>query len=583
MIPSENTLIGWLQEAKSMGQQGQWHKAERLYRKILSAKPDQAEAFYGQANACYHLGRHELGLAAIAKFIALRSGNAAGRYTQALLLAALGQGDQAIVAYRAALSLNPAFIQAQFNLGLLYQEQGQLDQALHWLEAAALAAPHPLTLCGLGGALLKAERNAEAIACFLRAQALEPAAEGADFGLAMGYENQGDHAAAIAHYRKAFGSDKPAVKAEAANRLGLLLSKLGRAEESAEAFRQGLAATPDDPQMWLNLGGVLVDCGQHDGAKEAFGRAIKIEPDNAQAHSFLAYRLLAEGDDRQGWPEHEWRLKAASCKIPHLDAPRFTLDMPAGTRVLIQTEQGFGDSLQFARYGKILAERGYRPILQAPAPLTRLLQTLDGVEVPEETVQALQIDACIPLMSLPLAFAGEIPLADGYLRVPPGGGQDLPALDPALFHVGVVWAGDPKHPQDSYRSLPAGALGALRDLPGLCLHSLQKPSRAADLAEIGRHLPVEDWSGHLHDFADTARAVQQMDLVLTVDTSIAHLAGALGKPVWVLLAYEAEWRWRRQGESTPWYRSARLWRQRKMGDWDEVMHRLRAELADYIG
>ncbi len=292
----------------------------------------------------------------------------------------------------------------------------------------------------------------------------------------------------------------------------------------------------------------------------------------------------------RGWEEYEWRLKQRS--VPPRLVPQPMWDgaaLPNGT-ILLYAEQGMGDTIQAVRYARLVKERVGTVLLECPAALRGLLAGcpgIDGVVDPDAAVPA--VDVQLPLMSLPRIFAtrpdtipGHVPyvfteaaLRERWPRELSSGGEGR------TLRVGIVWQGNPKLPGDMYRSVKLAQFAPLAAVPGVELYSLQKGTGAEQLAALAGQFAVTDLAGQIApDFRDTAAAIENLDLVISVDTSVAHLTGALGRPVWVLLPYYPDWRWRRQGEESPWYPSARLFRQRRRGDWAEVFERVAAALAE---
>jgi hypothetical protein len=331
--------------------------------------------------------------------------------------------------------------------------------------------------------------------------------------------------------------------------------------------------------------------GRPEAALQALERAIALAPDYADAHWNRALTLLLAGDFAQGWPAYEWRWRATGMREPDLAAPRWDGGPLDGQTILLHAEQGLGDSIHFVRYAPLVAARGGRVIVQCPAPLARLLATCAGVArvIPRgEPLPPFELQA--PLMSLPGLLntrLDNIPAEVPYLAPPAGAGAAAQAALAALAAlgarrtVGVVWAGNPAHENDRNRSCPARCFAAL-GAPERALVSLQKGAGADDIAAIPGAL---DLGPRLEDFAATAAAIARLDLVIAVDTATAHLAGALGRPVWLLLPHAPEWRWQLRRDDSPWYPTMRLFRQERPGDWPGVFERvgeaLKSALSGY--
>ncbi len=404
----------------------------------------------------------------------------------------------------------------------------------------------PATLKARGAALFDAGDTAGALACF------DGAAEG-------------DPADAETHFRR-----------------GLALAAFARLDEAVAAFRRADTLAPERESVLTNLGTMLRRRGDLDAAVAAHERAVRAAPQSPAAHYGLAFTLLTRGDYARGFAEYEWRLALPGWRRPALELPRWHGDTMAGT-LLVAGEQGHGDMIQGARYLPWAARHAGRVVVEAHAPLVRLFGLVPGVEVvPFDPDTPPAADACVPFCSLPWTAGtmhDSVPGAP-YLAVP-ADGPALPATSPGCWRVGLVWSGDPDQPANRFRAVPPGALRPLAARADVAAFSLQMgtPGAAArpggPLADV-----VADVTPRLGDFADTAAIMAQLDLVVTVDTATAHLAGALGRPVWVLLGYWADWRWGRRGDAgTPWYPSARLFRQPAPGDWGDVGRRLAEALG----
>lgn len=384
------------------------------------------------------------------------------------------------------------------------------------------------------------------------------------------------------HYLRALAIEPD--HADAHYNMGLYHRDAGELEEAQERYRRALEIKPNYHQVHNNLGNVLRELGDYTEAIDSYRRALAARPDHAAAHMNLGICLLLTGQFEEGWGEYEWRWRTRTFKgkRPKLGGPAWDGAPLEGRRILIHAEQGLGDTIQFARYAPLVAARGGRVTVLCQASLAGLLGTLDGVEavVPQgEPVPDHDRNASI--MSLPGLFGtalGTIPREIPYLRVPE---RRAGRLEQALSvaggrrKIGIVWAGNPENTNDKARSCPLRHFLALGRVPGVALFSLQKEQPAEDpLSAPG----VTDLGPSLDDFADTAAAVERLDLVITVDTAVAHLAGALGRPVWLALPFVPDWRWLLKRDDSPWYPSVRLFRQPRRGDWDHVFARLGAAL-----
>ena len=401
---------------------------------------------------------------------------------------------------------------------------------------------------------------------------------------------------------------------------GMALQACGRAAEAADAFVRVIRIAPGVAAVWANLGVVLIEIGQVDAALEALEMAINIDPQLAAAHANRAIALrelgrfedalqasdqaltlapddpaalcnrsvceLLTGDLEQGFRDHEnrWRLEPGLSQRRAFAAPQwFGQEDIAGKTLLIHAEQGFGDAIQFCRYAPMLAARGAHVVLEAPRPLLPVLRSLEGVETLVAAGDPLpRFDLHCPLMSLPLALGTRletIPAESPYLVAPAERVARWSAElgPPAAPRVGLVWFGKPTHLNDRNRSIPlARFLGALPG--GLELFSLQDRARPEDAAALAARPDICRFDGRLGDFGDTAALASLMDMVIAVDTSVAHLAAALGRPTWILLPFSPDWRWLLGRDDSPWYPSVRLFRQPARGDWDAALAEVRTAL-----
>lgn len=390
-------------------------------------------------------------------------------------------------------------------------------------------------------------------------------------------------------------------EAEFHNNLGLVLAALDRNDEAVAAHRAAIALRPGHVTAWNNLGLALQAMNRLPDAIDAYRHALAGDPGFAHAHWNLALALLADGDYAEGWREYEWRLRLPELggNAPRPPAPRWFGEDLAGRSVLVTTEQGQGDAIQFIRFAKVLSGRGARVVVETQAPVARLLATAPGVAgiralLPADMSEAsetcnrrpqVSFDYSIPLLSVPGVLglgASDLACEVPYLRVDPARREaSLAAIANAtgsVRRIGLAWAGSPHHANDRRRSIPLAALAPLLRLPGIAWYSLQKGAGVGEIATVPEASRLV--SSELgDDFGDTAALVDALDAVVSVDTSVAHLAGALGKPVYVLLPFAPDWRWGITGDRTPWYPTARLVRQPAVGDWDGAVAALAASLS----
>ena len=367
--------------------------------------------------------------------------------------------------------------------------------------------------------------------------------------------------------------------AEAHNNRGNVLKDMQRYEEALNAYATAISLKPDIAEIHSNQGNILIALHRYNQALASYSKAIALKPDFAEANYHKGMLNLLLGNFEAGWRLHEWRWQTAQLR----DFAR-TFKQPlwlgeqsiAGKTILLHYEQGFGDTIQFIRYAALVEALGATVILGIPADLVSLFRTLKGNFTLIADGDALpEFDLHCPLMSLPLAFGttiDTIPAQIPYLAADPQ--QRLAwhdRLGPKLRpRIGLVWSGNPNHINDRYRSMTLRTLAPLLN-ENYAFHSLQKELRTEDRAALAKFPQLHSHSEALHDFTDTAALIAELDVVITIDTSVAHLAGAMGKPVWILLSYAADYRWLTERSDSPWYPTARLLRQDSIGDWSSVI------------
>jgi tetratricopeptide (TPR) repeat protein len=514
-------------------------------------------------------------------------------FNQALAHQRAGRLDEAERVCRQLLAVDPASSDANHLMGVVAYQLGRHDSALEHLHRALVQRPDIPELHNMLGVIYRAlGRTNEAIASHQRAVRLRPNSSAAHNNLGILHAEQGRAAAAIAHFEEAARLDPDL--AEVHLNLARVVAEQDRVEEALSHCRRALELRPDYVGAHNSLGVLLKQLGQNDEALAHFETALRLKPSDPDAHFHAATTLLALGSFERGWYEFEWRWLTT----PPKSAPRefrHTLWMGADVSnqvVLLHAEQGLGDTLQFCRYAPLVAARTRQAFLEVQPELVRLLEaslTSNNLAVIGRTVnfpgagRLPLFDYHCPLMSLPRIFSG--PPADicavPYLHADPSQTENWRRRLSGLAgkKVGLVWAGRPGYPVDKRRSMTLAQLAALASVPGISFVSLQKGDAARQAASPPPGMAIYDATPDLHDFADTAALVMALDLVIAVDTAPAHLAGALGKPVWLLNRFDNCWRWGIGRDDTPWYPTMRLFRQQRLGDWESVIAAVAAELA----
>jgi Flp pilus assembly protein TadD len=448
---------------------------------------------------------------------------------------------------RRALALKPDHAEAQNALGIALKNLGRLDEAIACFQQLLQRKPdYAVAHNNLGNALRKQEKLEAAAACYRRAIELQP-----DY-------------------------------APAHNNLGLTWKDLGDPDRAVACCRRALELMPGYVEAYNNLGNALTYQGKLEEAVACYEHALQRKPDDADAHFNRSLVWLRRGDFDRGWPEYEWRWRMKEYRPPPFRQPLWDGRPAQGQTILLDAEQGFGDTLQFIRYASLVKERGATVLVQCPRPLLRLLASCLGVDEAigqGEDLPAFDLHA--PLLSLPGIFRTSlerIPAEVPYLFADPGLVERWRAeLGPiAGRKIGIFWQGTTTDPA---RIIPLGCYESLAGLPGVRLVSLQKGSGVEQLPGLAGRFPVVEVGSRLDDFMDTAAVLRNLDLVIACDTAVAHLAGALGIGVWVALPFAADWRWLLDRSDSPWYPTMRLFRQKRRGDWAGVFQEIRAALA----
>lgn len=580
------------------------------------------------AGACAAtLGDHQQAEACWREAVALAPFDAQAYANLGLLAQERGCADAAEQWFRQAIARDGANADLHARLGVLLAQRDQHDEAECSYRLALTHAPGDAATCSNLGILLAGQqRDDEAAQCYRRALTLEPDNGATHCNLGVLLAKLGRFDAAEQHYRAAIALVPDGAQAYA--NLALLLEARGRMDEAEQCQRQALARAPDSAQIHTNLGNLLAagqrddeaeqcyrralaldagaasahsnlgvlltERGREDEAEQCFRRALALNPRYPLAQRNLGYLLLRQGRFAEGWPHHEARNDPGLPDAGAFAFPQWQGQSLAGKSLLMWPEQGLGDIIQFCRYVPLLKKRGAARItLACRAPLAGLMRTLDGVDavlvLGESAIQVGAHDYWTYIQSVPLhcgTVLDTIPAPIPYLRAAPETMRAWAARLPAGgARIGLAWQGNPGHANDRHRSLPGRAtLAALWSVPGAQFISLQMGGRGEASASASEALPVTDLGGAIGDFADLAAIIEQLDLVICVDTAIAHLAGALGKPCWVLLpAYKTDWRWLRGRDDSPWYPGTlRLFRQRASGDWTVVVAELTAALRERL-
>ncbi len=497
--------------------------------------------------------------------------------------------EQAERHYREAVKHNPNLASGHSNLGLLLRDINKLEEAeFHCREAIRLDPKLIHAHGNLGLALADRNRFEEAEAHYRDALALKPDFMQVSANLAIALYEQGRYAECAAQARHALSLDP--TLAQAHNSLAAALFELGDVEEAEREARLGPELQPKSPLAARDHALLLRDWGRIEESIIACEEAIRRAPDNPEGHVNLAGTLLLNGQLEEGWREYEWRQRSykSALRSRHLLQPQWKGERLNGRTLLIYTEQGVGDNIQFVRYVPMIEgvlEPGAKVILSAPKGLLRLFRDLHGIERLLEIDKSLPpFDLHCPMLSLPLAFGTTVESIPGdtpYLSVDP---EEVAAWRRRLaplegLKIGIAWRGNKLFSADRRRSIPWETLAPLGQVPGISLISLDKREPGVAEPPPREGMVLHDWTDELHDFAATGALIEALDLVISVDTAIVHLAGALAKPVWLLNRFASDWRWLREREDSPWYPTLRQFRQSRAHDWHSVIERVADELS----
>jgi len=564
---------------------------DRLDR-VLAQWPDHAESWVNRGHALRAQERYQPALDSFDRALALRSDLPEALHGRAHALAALDRTEAALTEYDRALAVRPDLAEAWIGKGNVLVKLDRVGDALACFDRAIGLGGSPETRAHAhhfrGDALRSQERLEDALASFDQAVAIAPSDADAWLGRGRVLLEMRDFHEALVSYDRAVALRPDDAKPH--DHRSRALRELGDYEGALAAAAESLRIQPDDAGGLNSRANALRMVGRLQEALADYARAIELNPGMGPLRFNHAVCLLLAGDFARGWPEyeHRWSLPTMARRRPRFQQPVWLgREDIAGRRILLHAEQGLGDTIQFCRYATLVSALGATVILGVQPELRPLLADLPGVaDVVDRTAAPPLFEYCCPLMSLPGALGttlDSVPADIPYLRAPAG---HVAAWQTRLGprrgpRVGLVWSGNPNHRNDHNRSIPLALLEpVLARAPAW--HALQKDVRPEDVPALAMAGTIRFHGPELADFSDTAALVMAMDLVITVDTAVAHLAGALGRPAWLLLPYAPDWRWMLGRDSTPWYPTMRLFRQTEPGDWASVLARVADALARFI-
>jgi tetratricopeptide (TPR) repeat protein len=564
---------------------GKFNQAVESLQTAAGAAPENFKILDSLGSALSQGGQQEQAIETLRKALALRADFAPTHLTLGNALLKLNRTDEAIASYRAALSIRPEYPEALQNLSGLLCDGTALDEAIELARRALALQPDSAHgWYNLGRALHRQLRLDESADALRRAISLEQR-------FPQAYHELGNVLLEMKAFDEAIEALNRSLEiepnAQVHYHLGLALLELSKRDEAIAACLKARSLGYTDHRLFNTLGAIHHQLGQIDKAVDYFSQALSVQPDFPLAQWNLSLLQLLKGEFREGWVGYEARWKSNVLPTPARYSHGHLWDGGdlKNLRILLDCEQGFGDCIQFARYIPIICQRGGKPILAAFPELRRLFQTIPGLEeIISPPEQIPQFDVQCPVGSLPRLFdttVQNIPANVPYLFADPALVERWRPRVPAdgRIKIGLAWSGKADFKDNADRAPGLAALSPLAAVANTWFCSLQKGPAAAEAVDPPAGFQIADWTAEMQDFADTAAVIANLDLVICSDTAVAHLAGAMGKPVWVLLSAVPDWRWLLDRDDSPWYPTMRLFRQQKLGDWQAPLRRIVKALA----
>jgi Tfp pilus assembly protein PilF len=567
-------------------------EAAAHFQQAIGLKPDYPDAHNNLGNILEKQSKLDQAVASYERALLLKPDYPEAHYNLGIVRARQDKLDEAAASYRQAIGYKPDYADAHNNLGTVLASQGKLDEAVVSYQRALQLNPSSAGVHNnLGLSLARQNKLDEAVASYQQAIRLEPDDPESynNLGIALAKQDKLDQAAA--RFQQAI-SLRPSF-ADAHNNLGSILEKQDKFDLAVASYQQAIRCKRDYPEAHNNLGIARWKQGRLDEAVTSYEQALDYRPDYPEAHWNRALAWLTMGHLERGWPGYEWRWK---CKefgaLPPFQAPLWDGSPLDGRTIVVHAEQGLGDTLQFIRYLPLVQQRGGRVILLCQPALTRLVARCRGIErLLAHGDPVPKFDVHVPLLSLPRLLGTtleSVPAGVPYLDAEPQLVESWRARLGSYrgFKIGIAWQGNPNFRQDRVRSIPLAQFAPLARVPGVHLLSLQKGAGREQLSAPEGHFPVTDLGSQLDEttgaFVETAAVMKNLDLVITSDTAIAHLAGALAVPVWVALHDVPDWRWLMDRADCPWYPTMRLFRQTRHGQWEDVFDRIAGALEERL-
>jgi type IV pilus biogenesis/stability protein PilW len=563
---------------------------EPLARQVLSMNPSDPDALHLLGMIAYQQKEYPQAIEYLTRAVEQKPNDSEIQHNLGIALESAQEPDAAIAAIQKALQLRPDWAEAHVTLASLFIKQGSYEAAQKHLDIAIAHDPKSAGAYNNYGIIHKEKHEwATAEDCFRKAIELDPNSTDAHNNLGVVLQERGKLDEAMAEFQKVI--DLESTNVEAFNNMGTLFRREFKIDEAIDYYQKAIALKPASVEPYVNLAVTYYEKGDLQSAENAYQKLFEIDPNSAEGHKNLGMFLLSLGRWPEGWPEYEWRLKEKKNYPWIFPKPLWDGSSFSGKRLLVWADQGMGDALHFCRYLPWVKARGGEVILHCHPWLAPLMKNCEGVDsLISGTKSSLppspdDHDLYIPLLSLPHIFQttlASIPSKVPYLFAP----EDLVSIwanrisGGSKLNVGLAWKGNPHYKADQARSTTLDAFNPLRQIPGVQFVSLQK-GNCTELEKkemLAWEDALIDSTELLTDFAQTAALIHHLDLVIAVDTAVAHLAGAMGKPVWLLLPFQSDWRWLKDRTDTPWYPTMRLFRQHQRGDWQEAMARAQDEL-----
>ena len=529
--------------------------AEGIYKNILRSQPAHFDALHMLGVIYYQLANFELSIKYIKQALQYNPSHADAYYNLGNAYIEKKQFDGAITCYRKAVQYNPNIVEAYDNLGHAYMEKKLFNEAITWYQKVTL---------------------------------LNPTSDTAYSNLGDAFQEIGQFDKAMTYYQQSLKLNS--TNANTYNKLGVSLQLKGQIDEAIACYQEAVNLNPNSDTAYSNLGNAFQEIGQFDNAMIYYQKSLHLDSNRVDAHLNMSLILLLSGNFKKGWKEYEWRKKLKDFYQPLFSQPMWEGSDITEQTILLHAEQGFGDTIQFIRYAPLVAEHGAKVIVECLKELHSLLQTVNGIhQVIVRGEKLPEFNTHCSLLSLPLVFnttLDNIPVKIPYVTADPllvEKWRDKVSSDHSQFKIGLVWSGNPRHVDERKRSCTLENFSSLSLLNDVTFYSLQKGEPAEQTKNPPEGMKLVDCTGDIHNFSDTAALIDNLDLVISVDTAVAHLAGALGKPVWTLLPFVPDWRWMLNRGDSPWYPTMRLFRQPSLGDWESVILKVKDELLELLG